>query len=78
MEERTDSASDDDGLTSCEGSVEGHFVGHRRNSRIRLNQSLPCSSFSLSRVQSSTESFRQIDSSFANSRGSRRLQVRFS
>jgi hypothetical protein len=70
--------SDDDGLTSCEGSVEGHFVGHRRNSRIRLNQSLPCSSSSLCRAQSSTESSRQTDSSFASSRGSRRLQVRFS
>ena len=75
---RKDSAIDDDALTLCEGSVEEHFVRQRRKLQIRLNQSLPGSSFSFGHEPSNTENSRQIDSSFANSRGSRRLQVRFS
>jgi hypothetical protein len=54
-EERTDSSNeDDDALTLCEGSVEEYFVVHRRNLRIRLNQSLPGSSFSFNHAPSST------------------------
>lgn len=70
-----DSAIDDDALTLSEGSVEVHFVEQRRNLRIRLNQSLPDSSFFFGREPSNTENSRQIGSSFANSRGSRRPQV---
>lgn len=77
-EARMDSSIDDDGLKLCEGSVEVHFIGHRRNLRIRLNQSLPCSSVFFSRAPSNMKTSRQINSSFANLRGSRQPQVKFS
>ena len=65
---RKDSAIDD-ALKLCEGSVEEHCVRQRRKLQIRLNQSLPGSSFFFSREPSNTENSRRIGSSFANSRG---------